>query len=112
MNLNEAKKILNKYGYQVVNESRGFTYTPQDIFDELWDRSYSYWDDGDYNDFRLIFINGYKNLELPADLAAKYNTSIKTADIVYEDGIEFAKCTTDDCVQNKLADKTVDEYYY
>ncbi len=111
MNLNEAKKILNDYGYQMIKEARGLTYTPEDIFDELWDRKYNYWDDSDYNDFKLLFIDGYKKLELPSELAIKYNTGIKTADIVYEDGIEFAKCKTDDYVQEKLADESSDEYY-
>lgn len=111
MNLNEAKIILNKNGYQLIKEARGLTYTAKDIFEELWDRSYKYWDDSNFNDFRLLFMNGYNNLKLPEDLAAKYNASIKTANIVYEDGIEFAKCKTDDCIQDKLADKTVDEFY-
>ena len=111
MNLNEAKKILNKHGYQIIKEAIGLTYTAEDIFDELWERKYNYWDDSDYNDFRLLFINGYKNAELPNDLAIKYNATIKTANIVYEDGIEFAKCKTDDCVQDRLAEETSDEYF-
>lgn len=111
MNLNEAKIILNKNGYQLIKEARDLTYTPKDIFDELWDRKYKYWDDSEYQDFCLLFINGYKNLELPEDLAAKYNIGIKTANIVYEDGEEFAKCTTDDCIQDKLAEETSDEFY-
>lgn len=113
MNLNEAKIILNKNGYQLIKETRDLTYTPKDIFDELWDRKYIYWDNSDYQDFSLLFINGYKNLELPEDLATKYITTngIKTANIVYEDGIEFAKCTTDDCIQDKLAEETSDEFY-
>jgi hypothetical protein len=107
MNLAEAKQLLQKQGYRLIKETRQLnerlSYTPEEIFDELWDRSYKYWgDDADYNNFKRAFIIGYAGEDYNDDRAAKD---------AYEDGVKFNSCETDTCVQNLLADLTCDEWY-
>ena len=107
MNLNEAKQVLQKQGYKLIKETRQLnerlTYTPEEIFDELWDRKFKYWDDSaDYNEFKRAFIAGYAGEDYNDDRAAKD---------AYEDGVSFKSCNTDDCIQDMLADNTCDDWY-
>lgn len=106
MNLSEAKQLLQKQGYKLIKETRQLnerlSYTPQEIFEELWDRKFKYWDDADFNEFKRAFLAGYAGEDYNDDREAKY---------AYDDAVSFKSCRTDSCVQNLLADLTCDEWY-
>jgi hypothetical protein len=106
MNLLEAKQLLKERGYKLIKEGRklyeAVTYSPEEIFDDLWDRKFSYWDDAEYNEFKQAFIAGYTGRNYKGSSDAKY---------AYDDGISFCSCDTNQRVKELLAELTSDEWY-
>ena len=116
MNLQEAKVILKKKGYRLLKEN--LTYTPEDIFEEVWSRCYSYWDDlhAEKHDLRAAFICGYKNELSKNEMKMEFETRVGNEalgelEIAYDDGHDLSEYTTDDSLQDKLFDFTTDDYF-
>ena len=122
MNLNEAKNILKKSGYLLIKESRGVTYTPEEIIDDMWYRRFRYFgEDGDfpiatYKDYQTAFMHGFKKdidiTKIEELFANKYDTKeIINLKIAYEEGEAFAKCKTNDEVDTLESDDSADAWF-
>ena len=124
MDLNEAKQILKNEGYRLIRENGvELTYTPEEIFDDMWYRRYRYrGEDGgfpkaSYKDFQNAFIHGYKKDMSIEEMLYLFRNKYGGDDLnelkcAYIDGEEFSKCKTNDEVDELESEYSDDNWFY
>ena len=123
MNLVEAKQILKNEGYRLIREnSAELTYTPEEIFDDMWYRRFRYrgedkgFPKAPYKDFQAAFIHGYKKDMSVEEMLYLFGDKYSGDDLnelkyAYIDGEEFNKCKTNDEIDELESDYSDDAWF-